>query len=108
MSQSETLAMGGVEYTRHCMVTNGILYEYNVFVIPTERLKFTYQIINVTTRLLVTVESTDMHNRVENPTHRATLWHGKDVNHPNSVVIDKLAKHETHNFHWYTRTTCEG
>ena len=40
--------MGGVECTRHCMVINGVLYEYNAFVIPTERRKFTYQILYYT------------------------------------------------------------
>jgi len=54
------------------------------------------------------VESTEDIHVVEDTTHRPTLWHGKDVNHTNSVVVNKLTKHETHYLHWYTCTTCEG
>lgn len=41
-------------------------------------------------------------------TYCPTLGHGKDVNHSDSVVVNKLSKHQPHHLHWYTSTTCEG
>ena len=32
-------------------------------------------------------------------THRARLWHCEDVDHLHRVLVDELAKHETHHLH---------
>ena len=37
--------------------------------------------------------------------YRSTLWHGKDVNHSDSVIINKLPQHKTHDLHRNTSTT---
>ena len=39
--------------------------------------------------------------------HRSTLGHGKDVDDPHSVVIHKLAQHQTHDLHGNSGTTYE-
>lgn len=37
--------------------------------------------------------------------YRSTLWHGKDINHSDSIIINEFPKHETHHLHRNTSTT---
>jgi hypothetical protein len=36
---------------------------------------------------------------------RTTLWHRKHIHNPDSEVVDKLPKHQTHDFHRHTGAT---